>query len=308
MDNDRAFQDSIIRLLADAPFRHALTHVDEGSAYGGMSAHQVEGIRAGDARRVDRFAKFLARQYYRDRIFLFHKYSRALARYTGRSPEAVVHTPEFDNLLPTVILGSRSTDVGAGFGGRVLSAGERLEVGAAATEDQSVAALSYPAAARWDFGSPAVLRAMLAQDARSLGDDVIAALCSREFRGSHKSSRQALRLDGEPIASRSGLDRISAGVCAGCVQVTGDGLPLVLLAEHQTTGGYPVALCVVTADVARAAQVRPGDAVRFMVVGVREAADALAAAANRLASLGQAAEEGEGPAGARITRGFPGGA
>jgi hypothetical protein len=109
MNDDRAFQDSIIRLLADAPFRHALTHVDEGSAYGGMTAHQVEGIRAGDARRVDRFAKFLARQYYRDRIFLFHKYSRALARYTGRSPDAVVHTPEFDSLLPTVILGSRST-------------------------------------------------------------------------------------------------------------------------------------------------------------------------------------------------------
>ena len=109
MNDDRAFQDSIIRLLADAPFRHALTHVDEGSAYGGMTAHQVEGIRAGDARRVDRFAKFLARQYYRDRIFLFHKYSRALARFTGRSPEAVVHTPEFDNLLPTIILGSRST-------------------------------------------------------------------------------------------------------------------------------------------------------------------------------------------------------
>jgi hypothetical protein len=109
MDSDRALQDSLIRLLADAPFRHALTHVDAGAAYGGLSAKQVELIRTGEARRIDRFAKFLARQYYAERILHFHKYSRALARFTGRSPDGLLQTPEFTNLLPTIILGSRTT-------------------------------------------------------------------------------------------------------------------------------------------------------------------------------------------------------
>ncbi len=109
MDADRTLQDSLIRLMADAPFRHALTHVDGGSAYGGLSAAQVDKIRAGEARRIDRFAKFLAREFYLRRITHYHKYSRALSRFTGRSPTGLLSTPEFANLLPTVILGSRTT-------------------------------------------------------------------------------------------------------------------------------------------------------------------------------------------------------
>jgi len=109
MESDRALQDSLIRLLADAPFRDALMHVDEGVAYGGLTAGQVEAIRAGDLRRVDRFGKFLARQYYHERIWHFHKYSRALSHWTGRSPEGFLLTPAFANLLPNIIIGSRTT-------------------------------------------------------------------------------------------------------------------------------------------------------------------------------------------------------
>jgi len=109
MDGDRALQDQLIRLLADAPFRDALMHVDEGVAYGGLDAGQVEAIRAGDLRRVDRFAQFLARQFYHERIWHFHKYSRALAHWTGRSPEGLLLTPAFANLLHSIILGSRTS-------------------------------------------------------------------------------------------------------------------------------------------------------------------------------------------------------
>jgi len=107
--SDRALQDQLIRLLADAPFRDALMHVDEGVAYGGLTADQVEAMRAGDLRRMDRFARFLARQYYHERLWHFHKYSRALAHWTGRSPEGLLQTPAFAALLPTIILGSRTT-------------------------------------------------------------------------------------------------------------------------------------------------------------------------------------------------------
>jgi antagonist of KipI len=69
---------------------------------------------------------------------------------------------------------------------------------------------------------------------------------------------------------------LSAGVCAGCVQLSSDGLPIILLAEHQTTGGYAVPLTVISADTPDAAQLRPGDQVRFRLVVQSEAAVALA--------------------------------
>jgi hypothetical protein len=109
MEGDRDLQDVLIRLLADAPFRHALTTVDSGAPYGGLDPHQVEALRSGDARRIDRFANFLARQYYLERILHYHKYSRVLARWTGRAPDALLTMPEFANLMPSIILGSRTT-------------------------------------------------------------------------------------------------------------------------------------------------------------------------------------------------------
>ena len=71
------------------------------------------------------------------------------------------------------------------------------------------------------------------------------------------------------------MDVTSAGVCAGCVQITSAGLPVVLLAEHQTTGGYATVACVTTADLPRAGQLRPGDRVRFEMVTQTDAAYAL---------------------------------
>lgn len=94
--SDRAVQDALIRALADAPFR------------GSTEWRQRE---LADEARLDRFAKFLARHYYYERLVHFFRYSRALARVTGRAPEAVLTGPGFDRLLPTMILGSRDTAV-----------------------------------------------------------------------------------------------------------------------------------------------------------------------------------------------------
>ena len=92
--SDRAVQDRLIRALADAPFR---------------SSADWRGDPLADAERVDRFARFLARHFYYERIVHFFKYSRALARVTGRYPEAVLRQATFDALLPAVVLGSRVT-------------------------------------------------------------------------------------------------------------------------------------------------------------------------------------------------------
>jgi len=92
--SDRALQDRLIRALADAPFRDS---ADWRSA------------QLADTERVERFAHFLARRFYYERIVHFFKYSRALARVTGRHPETVLRQATFDALLPAVVLGSRVT-------------------------------------------------------------------------------------------------------------------------------------------------------------------------------------------------------
>jgi len=92
--SDRALQDDVIRALADAPYRASADWRRRGLA---------------DADRLERYARFLARHFYYERIVHFFKYSRALARATGRRPEAVLKGAAFDALLPTIVLGSRET-------------------------------------------------------------------------------------------------------------------------------------------------------------------------------------------------------
>ncbi|HZH80150.1 MAG TPA: hypothetical protein VFD68_02530 [Gemmatimonadales bacterium] len=84
----------MIRALADAPYR---------------ASPAWRRLALADPDRVERYARFLARHFYHERIVQFFKYSRALARITGRRPEAVLKGPQFDALLPGAVLGSRET-------------------------------------------------------------------------------------------------------------------------------------------------------------------------------------------------------
>jgi hypothetical protein len=89
---DRALQDDVIRALADAPYR----------ASADWRRRQLA-----DPDRVERYARFLARHFYFERVVQFFKYSRALSAVTGRRPEAVLQSASFEALLPTIVLGSR---------------------------------------------------------------------------------------------------------------------------------------------------------------------------------------------------------
>jgi len=105
--SDRALQDALIRFLADAPFRAAIADLSDGESLDGVPTEHVAILRAAYGERVRRFSRFLARQYYHARLTHFHRYSRALACWTCRHPEAILRSPAFDALLPTLVLGSR---------------------------------------------------------------------------------------------------------------------------------------------------------------------------------------------------------
>lgn len=154
------------------------------------------------------------------------------------------------------VLGSRSTCTLSGLGPEPLREGDRLSIGhEIAGEPRPVAVPVLPA-------SP-VLRVLLGPRHDALTSAGLDALVTQEWTVTPASDRTGLRLDGPPL-ERSGTGELaSEGVVTGSVQVPPDGRPVLLLANHPTTGGYPVVAVVVRADVGLAAQAAPGTGLRF---------------------------------------------
>ncbi len=158
------------------------------------------------------------------------------------------------------VLGSRSTDVLSGLGPAVLATGDVLSVGPepAGFPLIDVAPVAEPP------GGTVTLRAVLGPRADRLADP--SALARTLWTASSRCDRVGMRLDGEPMANRSEDELPSEGMVRGAVQVPAGGAPVLFLADHPVTGGYPVVAVVLDADVDRAAQVRPGQQVRFRFV------------------------------------------
>lgn len=155
------------------------------------------------------------------------------------------------------VLGSRSTDTLAGVGPPRVAAGQVLGVGAPRRPPSPVDAPRPP--------RPGPLRVHPGPRA-DWGRDGLAGLCGPAYTVLPDSDRIGLRLDGPslPRAPRlAGRELPSEGVVLGAVQVPPDGRPVVFLADHPPTGGYPVVAVVDPADLWRCAQVRPGERVRF---------------------------------------------
>ncbi len=168
--------------------------------------------------------------------------------------------------VPTV-LGSRSTHVAAGFGGfagRPLQAGDRLPIGTPCTPATDPHWSLDPALLPLPAG-PARLRLILPETAPAAAANGLGVA----YRVSSQSDRMGLRLAGRPIEHRG--DGISRAVLPGTVQLPPDGQPILLLADSQTIGGYPVLGHVASADLRLAAQLRPGDEVIFAAISRAEA-------------------------------------
>ena len=91
-------------------------------------------------------------------------------------------------------------------------------------------------------------------------------LRSAVFEVTSDSNRSGLRLSGPDLPRARAGELASEGMPLGALQVPPSGQPILFLADHPVTGGYPVIAVVATADIGRAAQLRPGDSVRFRLV------------------------------------------
>jgi len=157
------------------------------------------------------------------------------------------------------ILGSRSAYLPAGIG-RGLRAGEVLPLGMTRVDAELAGRLAV--SPDYDTGQ---IRAITGPHAQRFTDEADSLFFGSEFRVETASDRMGTRLSGPRIAAREG-EILTSGVVAGAVQIPSGGAPIVLLAEHQATGGYPVIATVISADLGLVAQRLPGERLRFMRV------------------------------------------
>jgi KipI family sensor histidine kinase inhibitor len=175
----------------------------------------------------------------------------------------------------TPVLGSRATHVRAGLGGyrgRALAAGDRLALGPPI--GRQARAVRSPAISST---GGARLRVLPGPQQDFFPESALDLLEGSRFVVTPNSDRMGYRLSGARLPRIEGMEMISDAAFAGGIQVPASGEPILLMADRQTTGGYPQIAVVVTADLAKAGQLAPGDWVEFARCSRAEAIDALAA-------------------------------
>ncbi|MBB3040242.1 biotin-dependent carboxyltransferase family protein [Nocardioides soli] len=155
----------------------------------------------------------------------------------------------------TPVLGSRSTDTLAWVGPPRVEAGTVLPVGEPTGQPRP---LDTPRAPQ-----PGPLRVSAGPRADWFGDEALDRLCATTYVVAADSDRVGLRLDGPALPRRRSGELASEGMVLGAVQVPPSGVPVVFLADHPPTGGYPVLAVVDEADLWQCAQLRPGEELRF---------------------------------------------
>ncbi|NRQ31057.1 biotin-dependent carboxyltransferase family protein [Nonomuraea sp. NN258] len=156
------------------------------------------------------------------------------------------------------VLGSRSTDALSGLGPPPLRAGTLLPVGPVAGLADIPVDLAPPPGP-----PPAVLRVLPGPRDDWFTSGALESLCAAPYEVSQDSNRVGVRLRGPELTRARRGELASEGMVTGAIQVPPSGQPIVFLADHPPTGGYPVIGVVRAADLPIAAQLRPGDRVRF---------------------------------------------
>lgn len=176
------------------------------------------------------------------------------------------------------VLGSRSTDLRAHFGGhlgRGLQDGDQLSLGTAvAPAKEAPPVASWGAPPEWALiARPTpILRVVRGAEWEMFDRRSRRAFLESPFKVGPQADRMGVRLEGASLARRTRREMLSEAVVPGTVQVANDGQPILLLGDCQTIGGYPKIAHVITVDLAPAAQLQPNDTVRFEEVTPAEAA------------------------------------
>lgn len=162
--------------------------------------------------------------------------------------------------------GSASTHSSSGLGGGRLTTGSTVVVRDAKVSEQAEGDVHVP-----DFGrARASTRVVLGPQSACFAPGAVGMLLEQGFVVTPAFDRMGMRLAGPSLALKDALSIPSEPIVRGSIQVSGDGVASILLADHQTTGGYPKIATVLSTDIDGLAQLRPGDRVHFQAVSPEE--------------------------------------
>lgn len=175
------------------------------------------------------------------------------------------------------VMGSMSTNLKVALGGwqgRKLLAGDQIPLRRSANLIQQGTFMCAP---ENHYPQTATVRVMLGPQEDCFTQAGISTFLSEAYQVSRQSDRMGVRLEGSPIENKNGVDIISDGIAYGSVQIPASGTPIIMMADRQTTGGYAKIATVITADLSKIAQAKPGSYIRFQAVTEKEAVSALKA-------------------------------
>ena len=175
------------------------------------------------------------------------------------------------------VMGSVSTNLQCGIGGYQ---GRKLQAGDVLPLRQSME-LAFTGKNRCEpenqYPEVVSVRVVLGPQDDYFTEKGIATFLGARYNVSGQSDRMGVRLEGNPIENKNGVDIISDGIAYGSVQIPASGTPIIMMADRQTTGGYAKIATVITADLPKIAQARPGTKICFVAVTEKEAVAALRA-------------------------------
>lgn len=193
-------------------------------------------------------------------------------RIGGLSDTGVAYLAVEGGIDVPEVYGSRATYTRShigGIDGRAVKDGDLLPVA-----QDAVGERSEMKCADLDWANAqGSIRVVLGPQDDFFSAESVAGLFSQTYTCTREADRMGIRLDGPALEHVKGHDIVSDGIVTGAIQVPGNGMPILLLADHQTTGGYPKVGTVISADIPRLGRMRPGDEVRFEEITV-EAAEA----------------------------------
>lgn len=160
----------------------------------------------------------------------------------------------------TRVLGSAASDILTGLGPAPLTRADVIRVGADGQTARPPAPNPPPIT---ELPESVVLRVIVGPRSDWFSQTSIERLAGQDFTVDQASNRVGVRLTGEPLERVRAAELRSEGLVPGALQVPPDGRPILLLADHPVTGGYPVVAVVHSEDLPLAAQLRPGQRLRF---------------------------------------------
>ncbi len=171
------------------------------------------------------------------------------------------------------VMGSASTNLKiktGGYEGRKLKTGDRIKIGKCSLEPDMT-----KTAERCEYPDHIKVRVVLGPQDDMFTDVDLKFFSKQIYTVTPDLDRMGIRLCGIALRGKNGMDIISDGITFGSIQIARSGMPIILMADHQTTGGYAKIASVVSVDLPKLAQVRPYDKITFDIINIKQAEKAV---------------------------------